>query len=156
MEVSARYKFSTYEVRVQRCNESPGSLKVDTPIEALNYWREKIATCRSHDPEREACVSIMLNTRMVALSHALVSVGTLNESIVHPRDVFRAAIAMNAWGVVVMHNHPSGDPTPSEADRRITQRLVEASNILQIRLVDHVIVGADERPHFSFREAGVV
>jgi DNA repair protein RadC len=82
------------------------------------------------------------------------NVGTLNESLVHPREVFRAAVAMKAYAVVLLHSHPSGDPNPSEADNRITRRLVEASKVLQITLLDHLVVG-DEK-WFSFKEAGVV
>jgi DNA repair protein RadC len=104
--------------------------------------------------DREVCVAITLNTRLRVTGHSLVSVGTLNESVVHSREVFRAAVAMNAYGVVLMHSHPSGDPNPSEADHRITRRLVEASKVLQITFLDHVIIG-DAR-WFSFKEAGVV
>ena len=144
-----RYKVSTYEVRVQRLQECPGSMKVDSPEAALTYWREKIDVAPWYDPEREACAAILLNTRYVATSHTMVSVGTLNESVVHPREVFRAAVAMGAYGLILMHNHPSGDPSPS----------ADAGRILQINLLDHVIVGTPEpfRPgHFSFREAGIL
>ena len=154
-----RYKFSTYEVRVQRLQECPGSMKVDSPEAALTYWREKIAVAPWYDPEREACAAILLNTRYVATNHTMVSVGTLNESVVHPREVFRAAVAMGAYGLILMHNHPSGDPSPSEADRQITRKLADAGRILQINLLDHVIVGTPEPflpGHFSFREAGIL
>ena len=157
--MSTRYKFSTYEVRVQRVNECTGSLKLDAPVEALTYWREKITSSTWFDAEREMCVAIMVNTRHVAISHSLVSIGTLNASVVHPREVFRAAIAMGAYAVILMHNHPSGDPSPSEADRRLTRTLSESGRVLELPLVDHVIVGtpAPNRPdHFSFREAGLL
>ena len=149
-----RYAKSSFEVRVQRLNEVPGSLLIDTPGAAACYWREKIAAMPWYDPEREMCVAVMLNTRLSPAGHALVGIGTLNECTVHARDVFRAAVAMAAFGAVLMHNHPSGDPAPSEADRGLTRRLADAGNILQIRLLDHVIVG--EGKHFSFREAGLL
>jgi len=145
---------STFEVRVQRLNETPGSMRVDDPVSAVAYWREKIAVMPWYDPEREMCVSVMLNTRLSAIGHTLVGIGSLNECTVHPRDVFRAAVAIAAYGVLVIHNHPSGESSPSGADRTITQRLVEAGKIIQISLLDHVIVGANS--HFSFREAGLV
>jgi len=157
--MSTRYKFSTYEVRVQRLNECPGSLKVDAPGEALNYWREKITKAPWHDPEKEMLVAIMLNTRYVALGHTMVSIGTMNECTAHPREIFRPAVALGAYGILVMHNHPSGVPSPSEADTRLTRRLAEGSGILQIGLLDHVIVGVpgDYRPgYFSFKEAGIL
>ena len=78
-----------------------------------------------------------------------------DESIVHSRDVFRAAVAMNAYAVVLMHSHPSGDAQPSEADTRLTKRMAEAGNILQITLLDHVIIVGDGK-WFSFKEAGLI
>lgn len=157
--MSTRYKFSTFEVRVQRLNECPGSLKVDAPGEALTYWREKITKAPWHDPEKEMLVAIMLNTRYVAFSHTMVSIGTMNECTAHPRGIFRPAVATGAYAIIVMHNHPSGDPSPSEADTRLTRRLAEASSFLQVGLLDHVIVGTpgDHRPgYFSFKEAGIL
>ena len=146
---------SSYEIRVLRLNESPDAPKLDSPGTAFKYWQDVITKMPWYIPDREVCVAIMLNTRLRVTGHSLVSVGTLNESIVHARDVFRAAVAMNAYGVVVlMHNHPSGDCSPSEADRRITRRMSEAAGILQINLVDHIIIGAGKL--FSFKEAGVL
>jgi len=149
-----RYGKSTFEVRVQRLNETPGSMRVDDPVSAVAYWQEKIAVMPWYDPEREMCVSVMLNTRLSAIGHTLVGIGTLNECTVHPRDVFRAAVAMAAYAALVIHNHPSGESLPSEADRRITQRLAEAGRIIQINLLDHLIVGTNSC--FSFREAGLL
>jgi len=149
-----RYTKSTFEVRVQRLNETPGSMKLDGVESAAAYWREKITAMPWYDPEREMCVAVMLNTRLSPVGHTLVGIGSLNECTVHPRDVFRGAVAMAAYAVLVIHNHPSGESSPSGADRTITQRLVEAGKIIQISLLDHVIVGANS--HFSFREAGLV
>jgi DNA repair protein RadC len=77
----------------------------------------------------------------------------------HPREIFRPAISHSAYALVVVHNHPSGDVSPSEADTRLTRRIAEAAKILQIQLLDHVIVGqplADRQGYFSFKEAGVI
>ena len=144
----------SYEIRVQRLNETPDAPKIDTPAMAADYWKSVITTMPWYIPDRELCVSITLNTRYRVTGHSLVSIGTLNESIVHSREVFRAAVAMNAYAVLLMHNHPSGDPQPSEADHRITRRMNEAAGILQISLIDHIIIG-DGR-WFSFKEAGVL
>jgi DNA repair protein RadC len=84
----------------------------------------------------------------------LVSRGTLTSTLVHPREVFRLAIAEAGAGVIVVHNHPSGDPTPSAEDRAVTRQLVEAGRLLDIPVYDHVIVGADR--YFSFAEAGLL
>ncbi|MEI7962213.1 MAG: DNA repair protein RadC [Verrucomicrobiota bacterium] len=102
---------------------------------------------------------LLLDTRHGLLEEREVSRGSLNESIAHPREIFRPAIAKGAYAIAVVHNHPSGDPQPSEADRRLTRRLVEAGTLLQIPLVDHVIIGAKRGelpPYFSFREAGLI
>lgn len=85
--------------------------------------------------------------------------GSLNESIAHPREIFRPAIAAAAYAVIVVHNHPSGDPAPSTADHSLTRRLADAAELLQIKLLDHVIIGAPadgREPYFSFKEAGVL
>jgi DNA repair protein RadC len=84
----------------------------------------------------------------------LVTRGTLTGSLVHPREVFRLAIGEAAAGVIVVHNHPSGDPTPSPEDRSVTRQLVEAGRVLDVPVYDHVIVGGDG--YFSFAEAGLL
>ena len=84
----------------------------------------------------------------------LITRGILNSSLVHPREVFRAAIAEAAASVIVVHNHPSGQPSPSADDRAVTAQLVEAGRILDLPVYDHVIVGGDE--YFSFAEAGLL
>ncbi len=102
---------------------------------------------------------LLLDTRHGLLEEIEISRGSLNESIAHPREIFRPAIAKRAYALAVVHNHPSGDPSPSEADRRLTRRLFEAGTLLQIPLVDHVIIGAkigEHQPYFSFREAGLI
>ena len=145
---------NSYEIRVQRLNETPDAPKLETPETAFRYWQTVITTMPWYIPDREVCVAITLNTRLRVTGHSLVSIGTLNEAVVHPRDVWRAAIAYAAYGVVLAHCHPSGDPNPSEADTRLTRRMAEAGSLLQITLLDHIIVGAGK--WFSFKEAGLI
>lgn len=88
-----------------------------------------------------------------------VTRGGLNESLAYPRDIFRPVITHSAYSFILLHNHPSGDPSPSEADLRLTRRLSEAARILQIQMLDHVIIGhpVNERQgYFSFREAATI
>jgi DNA repair protein RadC len=102
---------------------------------------------------------ILLDTRYRHISTIEISKGTVNESLAHPREIFRPVIALSAYAFVLVHNHPSGNPTPSEADIRLTRRLTEGARILQINMLDHVIVGRpfDGQPgYFSFKEAGVL
>jgi len=88
------------------------------------------------------------------LRDVLVTRGLLNSSLVHPREVFRAAIAEAAAGIIVVHNHPSGDPTPSPEDRSVTKQLVEAGRLLDLPLYDHVILAGDR--FLSFATAGLL
>ncbi|MCA9002255.1 MAG: DNA repair protein RadC [Planctomycetes bacterium] len=91
--------------------------------------------------QREVFVVLLLDVQNRLQGEALVSVGTLTSSLVHPREVFRQAIAQGAAAVIVAHNHPSGDPDPSQADREVTRRLIRAGQLLGIPLLDHVVVG---------------
>lgn len=109
--------------------------------------------------ERESLRSILLDTKHHLIRVEEISLGSLNESTAHPREIFRPALIHAAYGFVLVHNHPSGDPSPSDADRRITFRLIEVAALLQIVLIDHVIIGAPcegRLPYFSFAEAGMM
>ena len=102
---------------------------------------------------------ILLDTRYRHISTVEITKGSINESLAHPRDIFRPVIGQSAYAFVLVHNHPSGEPAPSEADIRLTHRLGEGARILQINMVDHVIVGQSfdgRRGYFSFKEAGTV
>jgi len=95
---------------------------------------------------------VLLDTKYRVLKTTIVTVGTLNSSIVEPRDVFREAVQESAAAVVVFHNHPSGDPTPSPDDRELTARLRASGVVLGVDVIDHIILG-DAR-YFSFKECG--
>src|ERR671930_407635 len=102
---------------------------------------------------------VLLDTRYRLMRVESVSVGSMNESIAHPREIFRPALTYSAYAVVVVHNHPSGDASPSQADHNLTRRLAEAAELLQIKLLDHIIIGAPAEGragYFSFKEAGVL
>ncbi len=108
---------------------------------------------------KESLRVILLDTRYHLIRMEQVSLGTINESIAHPRDVLRPALIHSAYAIVVAHNHPSGDSSPSQTDHSLTRRLAEAAELLQIKLLDHFIIGAatDHGPgYFSFKEAGVL
>lgn len=99
--------------------------------------------------KRELFLAVLLNARHEVQSVETISVGSLNASIVHPREVFLPAILGSAASIVLVHNHPSGDPEPSEEDLSITKRLVEVGDLLGIGVLDHVIIGS--RGTVSFR-----
>ena len=100
------------------------------------------------DARQEVFTVILLDSKNRYLGEETVALGSLNQSIVHPREVFRPAIQRAAASVILVHNHPSGDPGPSDEDVRVTQRLVEAGKLIGIRVLDHIIVG--EGRYFSF------
>lgn len=106
------------------------------------------------EPDREHVVAIMLDTRHRPTSVTVVSQGTLDSSLVHPREVFKAAILSNAAGIILVHNHPSGDVTPSPEDLAITRRLERAGAIMGIKFVDHVVVGGDD--FLSMKRSGII
>jgi DNA repair protein RadC len=102
---------------------------------------------------------ILLNTRYRHVSTLEITRGTINESLAHPREIFRPIISHSAFAFVLVHNHPSGDSAPSESDMRLTRRLGEGARILQINMLDHLIIGQPfgGRPgYFSFKEAGLL
>ncbi len=96
----------------------------------------------------------LLSTKNHLLKVETISLGSLNESVVHPREAFAPAVKESAAAVVFAHNHPSGDPAPSEADRRLTRRLKETGDLLGIRVLDHIIVG--EGDYYSFADHGAL
>jgi DNA repair protein RadC len=126
---------------------------LETPEAIVNLLRED-----NRLRQVETFQIILLNTRHRLIHVERVSQGTLDTILVHPREVFRAAIAANAAAVVLAHNHPSGDPTPSEADIKVTRDLIRAGQLLKIDVLDHIIVGraTPERPkdYASLRELG--
>ena len=120
---------------------------IRSPSDVQRHFRASL-----RDLQQESFHVLLLNGRHRLISTEEVSVGTLTASLVHPREVFRDAIRNAAAAIVLVHNHPSGDPSPSAEDRNVTERLRSAGLLLGIRVLDHVIVA--DSGYFSFREAG--
>lgn len=123
---------------------------VSTPDDVVRLCGPQLAGA-----EREHFWALALNTKNRLLRVVEVSVGSLNASIVHPRELFKEAVRLSAASIVVVHNHPSGDPTPSAADQQLTRRLVRAGDVLGIELLDHVVIG-EAGTHASFRDLGLM
>lgn len=104
----------------------------------------------TRDLEQEHFILITLNTKNQIIRRRTLFIGTLNQSIAHPRDIFREAIRDNAAQIIIAHNHPSGDPTPSEADSVFTSRLTEICELIGIKMLDHLILG--ESTYYSYAE----
>jgi len=104
--------------------------------------------------KREHFVTIYLDTQNKVIERQTISIGTLNSSLVHPREVFESAVRLSAASVIVAHNHPSGELEPSKEDREVTRRLVEAGQVLGIDLVDHIILS--KKSYLSFQQARLI
>lgn len=125
----------------------PGTT-IRSPADVFRHFHPRL-----RHAAQERFFVVLLDGRHRVLRHELVSQGTLTASLVHPREVFRPALREAAAAVVLVHNHPSGDPTPSAEDREITQRLMRAGEILGIPVLDHVVVA--ERGYSSLQEEGL-
>lgn len=139
-------------VALRECPLPAEQAECTCPAQAARYWTTHVRTHPYFNPEVECFVILLLNTRRKIKGHVLVSIGLMDQVLIHPREAFRAAVIASAHAVILMHNHPSGDANPSEADIRVTRDLVRAGNILKIDVLDHVIVGHDH--HRSLRELG--
>lgn len=123
--------------------------KISSPSDAIELFKKFL-----YESDREQFIVCCMDTKNQPTSINVVSVGTLNSSLVHPREVFKSAILGNSSSIIVAHNHPSGDPSPSKEDIYITERLKEAGKIVGINILDHIIIG-DNR-YISFKEKGVI
>ena len=134
----------------ERREESP---VLDNPATVVSFMRETNRLLNV-----ESFQVLLLNVRKKLIRAEEISQGLLDTILVHPREVFRAAIMANAAGIVLVHNHPSGDPAPSEADIKVTRDLIRAGQLLKIEVVDHVIIGRATaeraKDHASLRELG--
>ena len=128
--------------------------KIDSPDLVNEYFGAEMRAL-----QKESLRVLLLDTRYHLIRTEEISRGSANESIAHPREVFRPALLASAYAVIVVHNHPSGDPSPSSADHNLTRRLGDAAELMQIKLLDHVIIGSPaegREAYYSFKEAGVL
>ncbi|MFD2612567.1 RadC family protein [Paenibacillus gansuensis] len=127
----------------------PDVVTVRSPEDAANYCMEDMRYLK-----KEHFVCLFLNTKNHIIGQETLSMGSLNASIVHPREVFRAAIQRSSASLICVHNHPSGDPSPSPEDIGMTRRLIEAGEIIGIDVLDHIIIG-DQR-YVSLKQQGLL
>jgi DNA repair protein RadC len=124
--------------------------KINSPRDAVEIGKRFL-----QDSDREQLLVCCLDTKNQPVSLNVVSVGSLNSSIVHPREVFKVAILSNAASIILYHNHPSGDPSPSSEDISITNRLKECGKLIGIELIDHIIIGSEDK-YCSLKEKGIL
>jgi DNA repair protein RadC len=130
------------------------STSISSPNDVVEIYGG-IATEFIKDMDREHMILMCVDTKNKITSISNISIGSLNSAIIHPREVFKVAILSNAASIIIAHNHPSGDTTPSTEDINITNRLKECSKILGIELLDHIIVGNDD-DFMSFKREGLI
>ena len=128
--------------------------KLDSPDRVYDLLAPDLCTLN-----REQVRVLLVNTKNELIHEDTISMGSINETIAHPREILRPVVVHSAYGFVLAHNHPSGDPTPSTADHRLTRRISEAANLLQVQFLDHIVIGTSEggrQPYYSFREHGIL
>lgn len=131
---------------------SDRSVNVNTSGTVATVARDILS---EYTDDKERLIVLFLSTRNNLVGFNVVSVGTLDEAPVHPREVFRPAIVAAASKIIVAHNHPGGDSSPSVEDHKTTKLLVEAGNVLGIPMIDHIIIGS-RKQYFSFADAGII
>ncbi len=148
-KVKAMQIIAVFELnkRLQYTRNTKKKFKASEDI--FNYMDGRIP-----DETKEHLFVLHLNTKNQIIKNELVSVGTLNAALIHPREVFKSAIRESAHAIILVHNHPSGDVEPSNADKQVTDLLKKASAIIQIELLDHIIIAKTE--WFSFRERSLM
>ena len=124
-------------------------MKITSPNDVCNLFMDELR----YD-KKEKFIIVLLNTKSEIIRKELISIGNLNYSIVHPREVYKYAIKKSAASVLFIHNHPSGNPDPSKNDKNITRRLTEVGEIIGIDVIDHIIIGNNR--YFSFKENDLI
>ncbi len=147
------YRLKTFRVQfVAERPEYPGGSHCRSSSDVERVARE---VYRTLDADKEHFLLLAMDNKNRVNGFKVVSTGSLTASIVHPREVWRSALHLCAAAVVFVHNHPSGDPAPSQEDQEITRRLKETGEVLGIRVLDHVVLGDNER-FFSFSDKGLL
>lgn len=145
---------AAFELGTRVAREQLRDIPLETPELICDYFGPQLR----HLSQEQVVVAV-LDARLRHIGTSVVSVGTVSESSAHPREVLRPVITRGAFGFVLIHNHPSGDPSPSRADELVTRRLIDAATLMQVKFLDHVIIGrpaAGREAFFSFRAAGVI
>ena len=134
--------------RINRKISTLNGVKLNSTLKVYEYYKHKISDCQ------EGFYAIYLDANKKVIEEKLIFIGTVNYSLVHPRDIFKEALILNASSIICVHNHPSGEVNPSKEDISITKQIKDAGDIIGIKLIDHVIVSKDK--YYSFLENGKI
>lgn len=135
-------------MRMAKARKEP-MVKFSSPESVADYFMEELR----HE-EKEKVILLCLDNKAQLISQSVLSIGTANASLLSPREVFQYALKVHAMHIIILHNHPSGDPVPSRQDMEITRRLVRTGDLMEIPLVDHIVIG--DRKYISFKESGLL
>lgn len=143
-----------FEMAVRVAQERLKSIPLDSPELVYEYLGSEMRAL-----SKESLRLLLVDTKYRLVRVEEISLGTLNETSAHPREILRPVLVQGAFGFILTHNHPSGDPSPSGADVALTRRIREAADLLQVNFLDHIIIGSPSDCHdsfYSFREAGIL
>lgn len=145
---------AAFELGVRVAREQMRDVQLDSPERICDFFGPQLR----HLSQEQVVVAV-LDTRLRHIGTTIASLGTVNEASAHPREVLRPVITRGGYGFILIHNHPSGDPSPSHGDEIATRNLISAANIMNVRFLDHIIIGRPSpgrASYFSFREAGII
>ncbi len=143
---------AAFELGTRVAREEIRTAKLDSPDLIYSHFANQISNLPT-----ESAVVVTVNSRLEHSSTTVISIGSVNETSAHPREILRPVITRNAYGFILLHNHPSGDPSPSSADFHMTSEIAKAADLMRVRFLDHVIVGRPSNgrsPFFSFSASG--
>jgi DNA repair protein RadC len=143
--------YAMFEIfrRTKKLEKKGYDRKIKTAEDVFHYFVDEYK-----DKKQEYFIALLLNTKNQIIRDEVISLGTLNASLIHPREVFRSAIRAGSNAIILVHNHPSGGCKPSFEDKEVTKILLKAGEVLQIKVLDHVIIGKDN--FFSLKEKGII
>ena len=145
---------AVFELGRRAARETRNALVLQDPATVYEYMAQELRHL-----DQEHMYALLLNTRRELIRRVEIARGTLTRLIVHPRDVYREAVRASAHSLLLVHNHPSGNPSPSSQDKALTKQLLEAGQIMLIPIIDHIIIGSPApgcKPYYSFRENGLI
>jgi DNA repair protein RadC len=131
---------------LKRIPQEKTKLKITCAKDIFNYYHNSLSTYK-----KEHLIAIFLNSKNQLIKDKIITIGTINSSLIHPREIYHEAIKNLASSIIIMHNHPSGDPTPSKEDLEVTNIIKQTGQILQIKMLDHIIIGKNR--YWSYVES---
>lgn len=141
---------AAFELGARVAKEQINHAILDNPDKIYAFFAPQMG----HLPQ-ENVIAVFVDSKLQHIGSETLFVGTINQTFVHPREVLRSAITRNAYGIILLHNHPSGDPSPSTADEHVTKALLNACRLMQVEFIDHIgMEKMDKKGYYSFREAG--